>query len=440
MIHSPNNDLSKISESLSDAKTFLEESIGKNIKFINVSEEPSAKQYHEAMANLTHAIMDAARLRSAPRTNLCREEASSDIAYPIFIGGSHKSGTTLLRNLLDGHESLNVLPGDGHGIRYAERLYSIDAGHHEFAIVNTILHCTAMPIAGEQPRWVLGSDPIDYVRVGEIVRQKLGDGSASAKQIFDILAHSFHELSMPASITQLPRKWVEKSTNNIEDAYKLFRLYPRAKFLHIVRHPGAIIAAQKRKQSLKNREYSLRRELETIHQSMRYGLSNKRLIGNEQYHIIRFEELVSDTENTMRGVAKFLDISYSEILMQPTVFGKYAGSNTSRFDESVKSGRVDPITSGRWKKELFIDEVNFINSFFGSLLDFYGYAREATSIRTAIWSLFKICSSRSQSDVRLKNNLLNLSLIAIKCRFAQFYHRRIIDVIGSRKVFFNEPI
>ncbi|NDG70141.1 MAG: sulfotransferase [Proteobacteria bacterium] len=440
MIHSPNNDLSKISESLSDAKTFLEESIGKNIKFINVSEEPSAKQYHEAMANLTHAIMDAARLRSAPRTNLCREEASSDITYPIFIGGSHKSGTTLLRNLLDGHESLNVLPGDGHGIRYAERLYSIDAGHHEFAIVNTILHCTAMPIAGEQPRWVLGSDPIDYVRVGEIVRQKLGDGSASAKQIFDILAHSFHELSMPASITQLPRKWVEKSTNNIEDAYKLFRLYPRAKFLHIVRHPGAIIAAQKRKQSLKNREYSLRRELETIHQSMRYGLSNKRLIGNEQYHIIRFEELVSDTENTMRGVAKFLDISYSEILMQPTVFGKYAGSNTSRFDESVKSGRVDPITSGRWKKELFIDEVNFINSFFGSLLDFYGYAREATSIRTAIWSLFKICSSRSQSDVRLKNNLLNLSLIAIKCRFAQFYHRRIIDVIGSRKVFFNEPI
>jgi hypothetical protein len=81
-----------------------------------------------------------------------------------------------------------------------------------------------------------------------------------------------------------------------------------------------------------------------------------------------------------------------------------------------------------------------IDSFFGSLLDFYGYAREATSIRTAIWSLFKICSSRSQSDVRLKNNLLNLSLIAIKCRFAEFYHRRIVDVIGSHKAFFNEPI
>ena len=191
MIHSPNNELSKISESLSAAKTFLEECINKNIKFINVSEEPPAKQYHEAMASLTHAIMDAVRLRSTPRTNLCLEEASSNITYPIFIGGSHKSGTTLLRNLLDGHESLNVLPGDGHGIRYAERLYSIDAGHHEFAIVNTILHCTAMPIAGEQPRWVLGSAPLDYVRVGEVVRQQLGDGAANAKQILDMLAHSF---------------------------------------------------------------------------------------------------------------------------------------------------------------------------------------------------------------------------------------------------------
>ena len=433
MIHSQNNELSKISGSLSDAKTFLEESINKNIKFVNVSEEPSARQYHEAMANLTHAIMDAALLCPAPRANLCREAASSDIAYPIFIGGSHKSGTTLLRNLLDGHESLNVLPGDGHGIRYAERLYSIDAGHHEFAIVNTILHCTAMPIAGEQPRWVLGSDPIDYVRVGEVVRQQLADGAANAKQILDIFAYSFQELSAPANLTQLPRKWVEKSTNNIEDAYRLARLYPRAKFLHIVRHPGAIIAAQKRKQSLKNREYSLKRELETIHQSMRYGLSNRRCIGNEQYYIVRFEDLVSDTENTMRGIAKFLDISYSEILIQPTVFGKYAGSNTSRFDQPVKSGRVDPITSARWKKELSIDEVNFIDVFFGSLLDFYGYVREASSIRTAIWSQFKICSSGSQSDVRLKNKLLILSLIAIKCRFAELYHLRIIDVIKSRK-------
>ena len=138
----------------------------------------------------------------------------------------------------------------------------------------------------------------------------------------------------------------------------------------------------------------------------------------------------------MCGIAKFLDISYSEILIQPTVFGKYAGSNTSRFDQPVKSGRVDPITSARWKRELSIDEVNFIDVFFSSLLDFYGYVREASSIQTAIWSLFKICSSRSQSDVRLKNNLLILSLMAIKCRFAKLYHHCIIDVIRSRKVCF----
>lgn len=421
MIHSPNNELSKISESLSAAKTFLEECINKNIKFINVSEEPSAKQYHEAMASLTHAIMDTVRLRSTPRTNLCREEASSDIAYPIFIGGSHKSGTTLLRNLLDGHESLNVLPGDGHGIRYAERLYSIDAGHHEFAIVNTILHCTAMPIAGEQPRWVLGSDPIDYVRVGEVVRQNLGDGSANAKQILNILAYSFQKLSMPANLTQLPRKWVEKSTNNIEDACRLLRLYPKAKFLHIVRHPGAIIAAQKRKQSLKHREYSLRRELETIHQSMRYGLSNLRCIGNAQYYIVRFEDLVFDTENVMRGVAKFLDISYSEILIQPTVFRKYAGSNTSRCNERTKPAGIDPFTSERWMTELSSDEANLIDGFFAGLLNYYSYKKNAISKIKTSKLYFKLCSS----DIIKKTYVLCVIAI-IRIKLLEVFHKKYI--------------
>lgn len=428
MIHSKNNDLSNISESLCDAKTFLEESIGKNIKFINVSEEPSAKQYHEAMANLTHAIMDAVRLRSAPRSNLCREEASSDIAYPIFIGGSHKSGTTLLRNLLDGHESLNVLPGDGHGIRYAERLYSIDAGHHEFAIVNTILHCTAMPIAGEQPRWVLGSAPLDYVRVGEVVRQQLGDGAANAKQILDIFAYSFEELSLPANLTQLSRKWVEKSTNNIEDACRLLRLYPRAKFLHIVRHPGAIIAAQKRKQSLKNREYSLIRELETIHQSMRYGLSNMRCIGNVQYYIVRFEDLVSDTENVMRGIAKFLDISYAEIFIQPTVFGKYAGSNTSRFNERTKPAGVDPVTSERWMTELSSDEVNLIDGFFAGVLNCYSYKKIPISKLKTSKLYFKLCSSE------IINTTYAFCVIAIiRIKLLEVLHKKIISIMRSFK-------
>ena len=429
--------LAQIELRLAEAFASLEEALACKIKFINVSEEPSAKQYHEAMANLTHAIMDAARLCSAPRANLCLEEASSDIAYPIFIGGSHKSGTTLLRNLLDGHESLNVLPGDGHGIRYAERLYSIDAGHHEFAIVNTILHCTAMPIAGEQPRWVLGNDPLDYVRVGEVVRQQLADGAANAKQILDIFAYSFQELSVTANLTQLLRKWVEKSTNNIEDAYRLVRLYPRAKFLHIVRHPGAIIAAQKRKQPMKNRKYSLRRELETIHQSMRYGLSNRRCIGNAQYYIVRFEDLVSDTENVMRGVAKFLGISYSEILMQPTVFGKNAGSNTSRFDEPIKSAGVDPVTSERWRKELSFDEVNFVEGFFGSLLKSYGYSPFRISWQRTIRFALKL--TQQEALFPHPHNSVNLTRTFFKCKAFEFFHKYLINFSRKiNKIFNNE--
>ena len=33
---------------------------------------------------------------------------------PIFLLGSHKSGTSLLRSLLDGHPDLDVLPREAH--------------------------------------------------------------------------------------------------------------------------------------------------------------------------------------------------------------------------------------------------------------------------------------------------------------------------------------
>ncbi len=429
MIHTPNNELSKISESVSDAQTTLEESLSKNIKFINVSEDPSAKQYHEAMANLTRAIMDAARLCSAPRNNLCREQALSDIAYPIFIGGSHKSGTTLLRNLLDGHESLNVLPGDGHGIRYADRILALDSTQYEFAIINTILCCTAMPIAGENPRWLLGQDPITYKKIGELVRRSLVNGSANSKQILDVIAQTFYELSMPADGIRFPRKWVEKSTSNIEDAFRLARLYPNAKVLHIVRHPGAIIAAQKRKQPLKNRSYSINREIDTIHQSMRYGVSNKRYFGNDRYYIIRFEDLVSDTETVMRGVAKFLDVQCSEILFAPTVFAKPAGSNTSRMTGQVVSGLVDPITSDRWRQELPLGEVKFIEGLFGPLLNFYGYHQTRTSIFNIFFSA-NHCRIKINCDNRVKiYPHWEWFIWLIKIKICDFYHSYIKNII-----------
>jgi hypothetical protein len=205
--------------------------------------------------------------------------------------------------------------------------------------------------------------------------------------------------------------------------------------LHIVRHPGAIIAAQKRKQPMKNRKFSLTRELETIHQSMRYGLSNMRCIGNEQYYIVPFEDLVSDTENVMRGVAKFLDISYSEILIQPTVFGKNAGSNTSSFNAPVKSEGVDPLTSERWRKELPFDEVNFIEGFFGALLKSYSYISFRVSWKKTIRFAIKLSHREALFSHPHPNNSINLARIFLKCKAFEFFHKCLVNF--SRKKSFN---
>ena len=66
---------------------------------------------------------------------------------PVFICGAHRSGTTLLRNLLDGHPALGVLPSEGGyltGLR--QRLARLPAAERFPALGEEWLRRLAKPI------------------------------------------------------------------------------------------------------------------------------------------------------------------------------------------------------------------------------------------------------------------------------------------------------
>jgi hypothetical protein len=49
----------------------------------------------------------------------------------------------------------------------------------------------------------------------------------------------------------------------------------------------------------------------------------------EQARIVRFDELLTDTPATMRGLAEFLEIEFDEVLTTPTFNGYPVGANSS---------------------------------------------------------------------------------------------------------------
>ena len=331
------------------------------LRFLDLGDHPAAANYRTAIGELSGAIwVDAAGKTASPaRTSVHTSSA------PIFLGGAHKSGTTLLRNLLDGHPEISVLPTDGFGLRFHRKISSFEPEHRGLAMVAAAVANIAMPIAGESPRWILGDTIEPYLKIGVILRELSGCGTLTDTPS---CMRGFADLFQRLSPQKNPvRYWAEKSTFNVQDAPLLAPLFPNGKFIHIVRHPGAIVAAQKRKQPMKERSFCLQRECEEVFSSLAAGIRNQRTLPAGSYHLVNYEQLLSNPDKEMRRICTFLGVGFDECLLKPTVFGQPAGSNTSRLKSSV-AGRLHTAPGEKWRSELTTDQLDLIRFCFRRIL------------------------------------------------------------------------
>lgn len=61
----------------------------------------------------SEVVRQARRLGAIPPTEQESTRALAWLDHPVFVCGHHRTGTTLLRNLLDGHPDVVVLPSEG---------------------------------------------------------------------------------------------------------------------------------------------------------------------------------------------------------------------------------------------------------------------------------------------------------------------------------------
>lgn len=345
-----------------------EAALAEGLRFLDLGDHPAAARYRTAIGELSGAIW----IDAAGETALSDGTTKHMLSAPVFLGGSHKSGTTLLRNLLDGHPEISVLPTDGFGVRFHRRISRFEPEHRGLAMVAAAVANLAMPIAGESPRWILGKAVEPYLRIGTILRELTGSGSLSdTASCMRGFADLFYRLSPRQSTV---RYWAEKSTFNVQDAPLLARLFPDGKFIHIVRHPGAIVAAQKRKQPMKERSFCFQRECEEVFSSLAGGIRNQRRLSAGSYHLVNYEQLLSNPDKEMERICTFLEVGFDECLLKPTVFGQPAGSNTSRLgSSSCGAGKLSTAPGEKWRSELDGDEQDLIRFLFRRVLGACNY-------------------------------------------------------------------
>jgi hypothetical protein len=289
-----------------------------------------------------------------------------------FIAGQAKSGTTLLVSLLDGHPDLLAFPEETSFYPALERGYGKRGRDAQVGFLLEKSLARFILDAGLQGGG--GRDYSDFPR--ERLRERfleLARGREHAERnLLVLLVQAYGEM-VGCDFGRLVN-WVEKTPGNRDFLDAILADFPRAKILLTMRDPRAVLAA--RLQRVRENYEKRRGELHLFDNVRNWRVAaTVALRWRERVknlHVVRFEELLSETEATMRGVAKFLEIEFNDSLLVPTKAGKdWSGNSATK--QSFKKVSTEPID--RWRGYLTEAEVGWVEYHCGELMDALGYER-----------------------------------------------------------------
>ena len=259
------------------------------------------------------------------------------IERPIsFILSSPRSGSTLLRVMLAGHPDL-VVPPELHLLPFAdmqERQQDLDRSY----------------LGEGLQRAFMSLKDIDAKQSQQLVTD-LVSNNTSTDQVYELL----QQLSGDKFL-------IDKSPTYASDINNLFAaeaLFSSAKYIHLVRHPYAVIESFARMRMDKllgasnTSPYALAEEIWSA--SNDNILKFAQVINPNQLLLVHYEELVANPEKVMRQVCDFLEIPFAEQVLTP-----YQGDRMTDGinDASISIGdpnflnrrQIDPQLATAWQQ------------------------------------------------------------------------------------------
>lgn len=275
------------------------------------------------------------------------------IEHPVFICGSMKSGTTLLCRLLDSHPDLLAVPADLYFYRLINRW---DKTQFKEVVIYWIQRLVNP--SGLEPFWFFGKQEETFkvfISYLDYFINRLGKNPMYSAVM------TFYILNALLSSAWTPKKyWIEKTPHNEVDAQKIAKLFPNAKFIHILRDPLSNIVSLKKLDMYMNWKGSALDHARVIRKLFGSAKSNVEVLGENRYLIVKYEDLVKDPSAIMHRISGFLNISFNEILLTPTENGLPAVSNSMFPQERVKGKISDLGQNKRYLKDLTQDELRDI--------------------------------------------------------------------------------
>ena len=297
-----------------------------------------------------------------------REPGSGEPPAP-FVVGLTRSGTTLLRMMLDAHPQLTV-PPETHFVPDL-----IKAASAEDASAETMLAAlTANRTWG------------DFGLADEEMLQRLrrvgpGDAGAAVRAFFRAYAER-----------QGKPRWGDKTPAYMLAVNRIGRALAEARFIHLIRD-GRDVALSQTARAL-NEQPPPAEQAERWVKRIRKSRAQAEKLGGDRYIEARYEDLVRDPEPVLRRVCEFIELDWDERMLtyheraadrlqemagELRQEGEHARQEAGyRLDNHMPTTKPpDPTKLDKWRREMPPADLAAYNEVAGELLRELGY--EVTS-------------------------------------------------------------
>lgn len=262
----------------------------------------------------------------------------------VFIGGCPRSGTTLLGAMLGQHPRCICVP---------ESQFKVDVLHHDdgqdgAAAWNVIRNHWRFRL------WELDPDAIDRHAVA---------GAFTAAELLQHLVECFAGGRGKVEA----RNWIDHTPNNLRYADRLARLFPEARFVHLVRDGRGVAA------SVIPLDWGPNTVISAAAwwtEKIAYGLAAEGRFPPTRIRRLRYEDLLADPAATLQELCRFLALEYDSrmTVTKSNVVPRYSAGQHQLVGEPV-----DPTRSDAWESSLTRRDIELFETYTGDLLPCLGY-------------------------------------------------------------------
>ena len=272
---------------------------------------------------------------------------------PIFVLGAQRSGTTMLRLMLNQHPRLAV-PHEPKFIMWfypkLPRYGDLSRAENAARLLGDIEALPAVKEGGI------------IVNKKAILRRRINTYSDLADSILTEFASS-----------QGKKRWVDKTPFYTPDIDILWKLFPECQIIHLVRDGRDVLVSQRRLSWGSN---SVPRLAEDWRWKTTICHKVGSVLGPEHFLELKYEDLLVDPEANLRRVCRFLREEYSPSMLEYHRVAEASVPTKSMQWHKSSVGAPDRSKLYAWKRNLSLSDRAIFEEIAGSALDLFGYERE----------------------------------------------------------------